>query len=336
MHLQLASRICCVVALFTVGCTSPHPNVTIDESPRGAVYLEPISDRQTEASHPIKLDPSTIAEVLNGLYVSEAGTTMDRVFSTAPKSARVFSDEETAYFAPLISTALSKAGPVQRVQFRIVRLASPLWRPDGGGAGVGSSAPSKVGYQPETTEGSMYAYGRSLHLTLTQYRHRDVRPDTIGGPNRYFPDPSGLDGRQVLFAPEAALRPDTYRRPGEAPETTVVIDYEAVGRPARLGVARETSSAGASARSDALREDDRKSTSSPSETPEAIRSSARTSASTADADLLKDLIVKKDLELESLKNEVKELRRQLDDRDVQLDGLRKKVKPAAKSPEAAR
>ena len=335
--MHLAGRILCVVALLTLGCASPHPVVTIHESPQGAVYLEPLSDRQTEASHPIKVDPSVIVGVLNGLSVSEASTSVDRLFSTTPKSARAFSDDEAAYFAPLITTALSKASPVQRVQFRVVRLASPLWRPEGGGAGVGSSAPSKTGYQPETTSGSVYAYGRSLHLTLTEYRHRDVRPDTIGGPNRYFPDPSGLDGRQLLFAPEAALRPDTYRRPGEAPETTLVIDYEALGRQARVGaVARETPSAVVSNRSEAFREDDRKSASSLSEPTEATRSSARPPASTSDADMLKDLIVRKDMELESLKNEVKELRRQLDERDVQLDSLRKKAKPAAKPPEALR
>ena len=334
--MHFAGRISCLLAVLVGGCTSPHPDLTIHESPQGAVYLERISDSQLEASHPITLDPSLIAGVLDGIFVSDANSTMDRIFANAPQSARAFSDDDTAYLAPLISTALAKASSVQRVQFRVVRLASPLWRPSGGGAGVGSSGPSKTGSQPETTAGSVYAFGRSLHVTLTQYRHRDTRPDTISGPNRYFPDPTGLDGRQVLFAPEAALRPDTYRRPGEAPETTLVIDYEAVGRPARLGVARETSSAAASARSDALREDDRKSSSSPSETPEAIRSSARTSPSTADADLLKDLIVKKDMELESLKNEVKELRRQLDERDVQLDSFRMKAKPAAKPPEALR
>ena len=197
--MHLAGRISCLVAALLGGCASLHPNVTIHESPQGAVYLEPISDRQTEASHPIKLDPSMIAGVLGGLFVSEANTTMDRLFSTNPKPARVFSDEETAYFAPLISTALSKASPVQCVQFRMVRPASTLWRPEGGGAAVGSSAPSQTGSQPETTAGSVYAYGRSLHVTLTQYRHRDVRPDMISGPNRYFPDPTGLNGRQVLL-----------------------------------------------------------------------------------------------------------------------------------------
>jgi hypothetical protein len=336
-RMHFAGRISCLLAVLVGGCTSPHPDLTIHESPQGAVYLERISDSQLEASHPITLDPSLIAGVLDGIFVSDANSTMDRIFANAPQSARAFSDDDTAYLAPLISTALAKASSVQRVQFRVVRLASPLWRPSGGGAGVGSSGPSKTGSQPETTAGSIYAFGRSLHVTLTQYRHRDTRPDTIGGPNRYFPDPTGLDGRQVLFAPEAALRPDTYRRPGEAPETTLVIDYEALERQGRVGaVARETPSAAASNRSEAFRDDDRKSASSLSETTEAARSSARPPASTADADMLKDLIVKKDMELESLKNEVKELRRQLDERDVQLDSLRKKAKPAAKPPEALR
>ena len=336
-RMYLAGRISCLLAVLVGGCTSPHPDTTIHESPQGAVYLERISDSQLEASHPITLDPSLIAGVLDGISVSDANSTMDRFFGNAPQSARAFSDDDTAYLAPLISTALAKASPVQRVQFRVVRLASPLWRPSGGGAGVGSSGPSKTGYQPETTAGSVYAFGRSLHVTLTQYRHRDTRPDTISGPNRYFPDPTGLDGRQVLFAPEAALRPDTYRRPGEAARTTLVIDYASLGKRTPFAApATETPSAAASSRIDPSRENEGHATSPVSGAPEFSSSSTRPSAAPGDVEALKDLIVKKDMELESLKSELRGLRRQLDERDVQLEGLRKKAKPATKSPDTSR
>jgi len=46
------------------------------------------------------------------------------------------------------------------------------------------------------------------------------------------------------------------------------------------------------------------------------------------------LVIRKDLELETMKKELRTLRRQLDERDVQLDALKKKAKPATKSPPA--
>ncbi|MBA2253071.1 MAG: hypothetical protein H0W13_10285 [Nitrospirales bacterium] len=48
---------------------------------------------------------------------------------------------------------------------------------------------------------------------------------------------------------------------------------------------------------------------------------------------LKDLVIKKDLELEALKKELRSLRRQLSERDAQLDSMRNKKKPAPKSPD---
>jgi hypothetical protein len=117
----------------------------------------------------------------------------------------------------------------------------------------------------------------------------------------------------------------------------LVIDYEFLEKSARLGAAAlETPIAAPSPRIDSLKENDKKPASTLSEAPESSRSSARPSASPVDAEALKDLIVKKDMELESLKNELRELRRQLDERDVQLEGVRKKAKPATKSPEALR
>ena len=45
---------------------------------------------------------------------------------------------------------------------------------------------------------------------------------------------------------------------------------------------------------------------------------------------LKNLVIKKDLEVETLKKELRSLRRQLSEREAQLDALRKKGKTSPK------
>ena len=69
------------------------------------------------------------------------------------------------------------------------------------GAALGSSEPPLTLAPKETTSGSLFAYGRSLHMSLTQYRQRPRRPDAIGGANRNYPDPTGLDRRELVFLP---------------------------------------------------------------------------------------------------------------------------------------
>jgi uncharacterized coiled-coil protein SlyX len=74
----------------------------------------------------------------------------------------------------------------------------------------------------------------------------------------------------------------------------------------------------------------RSASSSPS-TAESATPPARFPSQAEDLQALKDLIIKKDLELESMKTELRLLRQQLDDRDTQSEALKKKKKPAPKS-----
>ena len=76
----------------------------------------------------------------------------------------------------------------------------------------------------ESTAGSLYAYGQSLYLTLTEYRYRTKRAETSTTANRRIFNPAGMANRRVHFVPESAKRPDSYRI-ALSNEATLVIDY---------------------------------------------------------------------------------------------------------------
>ena len=163
--------------LFTACSTAPEV-VSIDETPQGAVYLTRTSDGSLQAAHPIKIDSSTIALILNGILARD---TLSPQKPSASNARRVFSGNEVGYLAPLISEALRRAASNQQVGFRA------------GG-----------------TTGALYAYGRSVYVTLTRYG-------------------SGKEAGTLSFVPEAAKRPDTYLS-GGSPGATLVIDYELLDR----------------------------------------------------------------------------------------------------------
>jgi hypothetical protein len=76
----------------------------------------------------------------------------------------------------------------------------------------------------ETTGGSLYVYGQSLYLTLTEYRHRTERSESNAMANRRIFNPTGLANRTVHFVPESANRPSSYKT-AHTTDTTLLIDY---------------------------------------------------------------------------------------------------------------
>jgi hypothetical protein len=323
-----------IVLLTLPSCSStPRPDIILHEGPEGGVYLERIADHSIRATQPIKLDRGLVARILNGIQVGEPKTAAQTLFANNARPERVFSDEDTAFLAPLVSSALSQATADQQVRFRIIRLVSPIAHPSGGGAGIGSSTPQTGGLQKETTEGTLYAYGRSVHVKLDEYRHRAVKPDVISGPNRYYPDPSGLKEREVQFVPQSAVRPDSYKHSDS--NNTLVIDYDTLAkRPlAELGnsdtvPAGAATSAPTSASKEARTHAEDQPIMPPSISSEPI--SKKSVAENDEVQPLKDLVIKKDLEVETLKKELRSLRRQLSEREAQLDALRKKGKTSPK------
>ena len=281
-----------IACFIAAGCTSsPHPALTIHDSPRGTVYLERIPDSSFQATHPINLEQGTIARALRGIHVRDDKNTLQALFASQPVTKRAFSDEDADFLAPLIATAFTRAAPDQRIGFRIVQTGTPSYSQKEGAA-FGSSEPPLTLAPIETTSGAFFAYGRSLHMSLVQYRRRPQKPDTIGGPNRNYPDPTGLDRRELEFLPKEAQRPDTYRV-GETDSPTLVIDYELLARLPDQPAA-------------------------PAPTQPVAVSPAQPSAPPASTVQ----------EVETLKKELQEIKRQLNEQQSRKDSPKQKGKPA--------
>ena len=182
----------CAVLLFSACSTGANLDIPIDESSQGGVYLKPISDRSFQAAHPIKIDSSTIALVLNGILIRD-----NLSVSGAAETHRTFTGSEISYLAPLISEGLRRAASDQQVGFK-----------------VGQAA------------GILYAYGRSLYVTLTDYRLRD---ESTSAADRSTPHQTGLVNHTVFFIPEDAKRPSNYLD-ARSTENTVVIDWQLLAR----------------------------------------------------------------------------------------------------------
>jgi hypothetical protein len=187
-------------ALLLSACsTGPEVDVKIDESSQGAVYLKRTRDGSLQAAHPIKIDSNTTALVLNGMLIRDKPSGQKNS-SEVSDPRRVFSGSEVGYLAPLISEGLRRAKSDQFVKFRVGQIA-----------------------------GSLYAYGRSLYVTLNQYQSAEEASTTTKRAHNTSVDTTGLANRTLSFVPEAAKRPDTYLD-AQSTDRTLVIDYTLLDR----------------------------------------------------------------------------------------------------------
>ena len=202
----------CVVGT-ACGTTAPTGKIIFDD-PRGTVSLQTISDQSIQASHPIDLKPALLARVLSGMQVQEYLQFYDLTM-TGQALIPVFSPEEVQFLAPLLAEGLRTAASDQRIEYRVQTTRQR------------SAFESST---TETTAGSLYAYGRQLYVTLSQYRYDPIRAhldlSSQALPRRV--DVSGLKNRILLFTPSAALRSDNVHRPEGGPFTDrfLAIDYQ--------------------------------------------------------------------------------------------------------------
>lgn len=319
----LLAVIVCLCMLALACLASPRPEAIVHQSPAASVVLERLPERSIRATHPVSLDPVVLAAVLRGVHIQDDRTPVQALFASEPALHPAFSEEDIQFLTPLVRQALAQATAAQQIRFRVSHPART--RSKRSGAGVGSSVPPLAEAETETTEATLYAQDSRLHFTLTQYRHQPERPDTIHGPNRQPPDPTGLNGREVVFIPEAARRLDGASQStllGPPDLTTLVIDLELLKTLSRSRL--EASSPPPAQPSEALPAP----TPSPNPHLNAPDASVDRPAMTEEVQSLKDLVIKKDMELEVLKKEMQSLRRQLAEREAQIEGLKKKTKPA--------
>ena len=256
----------------------PELDLTIHESEHGAVYLERISDRSFQAAHPIALSADTMAQILRGVVVKENRGFLQDLVAGKPAAVRAIGDEDVEYLAPLLVEGLTKAASDQQVGFRVVHTGAPA----------------------ESTKGSLYAYGRSLYLTLPGL----IAVSRLGqGPTR---------STTIHFIPESAKRPDSYRD-SRSTDATLVIDYELL---ARLPAAQDT----------AVR---------PVPQPAAARTTGTTAEPLKESTPAIEQKTQRDVELESLRKDVQDIKRLLAEQTANRSPSKKKPLPKPK-PESTR
>src|SRR5215216_3210155 len=209
--LRIAALALCAGLVACAG--TARPDLVIHESTRGVVALERIPDKSIQAAHPVKLDPAVVSAALRGLHVKDSKSALDELIMTNPHVMRVFSEDDIRFLAPLVVDALATARADQLVRFTTVQSGALTVSNERVGAAAGSSG-SVLDSRQERTGGTLYVYGLSMYVSLTDFRHRREQPDTINGPNRRYAEATGVDSHDVVFVPESAVRPDSYKKSG--------------------------------------------------------------------------------------------------------------------------
>ncbi len=213
MNSILLALLCFIFA--ACGTTGQTGKVLFDD-PRGTVSLQTISDQSIHANHPINLDPTLVAQVLKGMEVQDQERGLQRLFGGAHSPIPVFSDDEIQFLAPLLAEGLRTAAPNQRIEYLVQTTHE------------GSILESSI---TETTAGSLYAYGRSLYMTLSQYRYAPARANLHANDGAYRmnrPDSSGLQSQILLFSPISAQRSEAFNPlvGGKSTDRFLAVDYQ--------------------------------------------------------------------------------------------------------------
>lgn len=215
--------------IFAACGTTTLTGKILFEDARGTVSLETMTDQSIQATHPIMLEPTLIAQILRGMEVQDQERGIQKFLLGPPLPVPVFSDDQIQFLAPLLAEGLRTAAPDQRIGYRVQTTHK------------GSFLESST---VETTAGSLYAYGRQLYVTLSQYRSVPARANLNLNDGAYRmnrPDSSGLQDRIVLFTPSAAQRSDGFDPPTREKPTDrfLAIDYQLLQQaPAAASVGR--------------------------------------------------------------------------------------------------
>ncbi len=235
------------LSLIMAGCAGTlSPDTTIHQDSRSAVFLQNVSDRSYQAAHPIKLEETTLVNVLRGVHTREKAdflllfgkALLDA--SSTPRVTRVFSEDDIAVLTPYLTVALAQAAPNQRVGFRLYNTPNIPTPSQTAGSTFWEKVDGFIGSEPplaghvETTAGHLFADGLSLHLTLTHYQHRPGKAHKkMMAEPRPQGNSKGLRDYDVTFLPETAVRSETYMQSGwfgESGKGALVIDYQLLAK----------------------------------------------------------------------------------------------------------
>ena len=220
-----------LLCVIGTACSTTAPTGKIlFEDPRGTVSLQAMADQSIQATQPITLEPTLIAQILKGMTVQDQERGIQRLLAGRSSPVPVFSDDQIQFLAPLLAEGLRTAAPTERVAYR-VQTTHP-----------GSMLESSI---TETTAGSLYAYGRQLYVTLSQYRYAPTRANLNVNDTAYRmsrPDSSGLRDRILFFTSSAALRSNAFDPPigKESTDRFLAIDYQLLQQAPTAATAEQT------------------------------------------------------------------------------------------------
>jgi len=296
-----------LLSLLSPACsTAPKTDTILTEAPQGAVFLRQIADPSFHTGHPVELDASVIGQVLGGILIQEQQRTLQSIVAGPSTPTQAFLPEDVQFLAPSVAKALASAARDQIVGFRLTHSHS-------GSSALESST-------TEITAGFLSVEDGILRLWLTQYRYAPSR--TTGAGHRRPPDASGLSERRLSFTPAIAQRPGD-RRPSWIPVSTdhaLLIDYRLLQRQGAHPGAEPSMTRPAPSIEPAR----------PAAQPAVSTDASSPAAPTIDRRDeeirgLKDLVIKKDLELEALRKDVQSLKRA-------QESQKRKSKSPSKSP----
>ena len=310
-----------LLCLISTACGTTDQNTKIlFEDPRGTVSLQTMSDRSIQASHPVNLEPALLARILRGIEIQDQEHGLQRILAGPSSPVPVFSDDQIRFLAPLLAEGLRTAASDQRIEYRVHTTYK------------GSALESST---TETTAGSLYAYGLQLYVTLSQYRYAPTRPNmnlSYGSYGSRLPDSSGLRDRTLLFTPSDAQRSDSFDPPAGEKSTDrfLAIDYQLL-REASPAVATTEHTAPQVERASPIRE-----------SPAGISASDTSTQTTealaqreAEIHTLKDLVIKNNSDVETLRKELESVRKQLDGQTTRPDSPKRKTTPPSKPQQTA-
>lgn len=162
------------------GCFSgPGRDIVIEESPRGAVYLERIPSHRGRASYPRSISPTVLAQFLRGVQIQGQQRLLQSLLAGMPTPTRAFSEEQVEFLLPHLTQAFSMAASDQQISFRVV---SPL-----------SSEAGEL-------RATLLADKDMLYLIITQWR-------------RLQRDSTSFESWSLSFVPASAWNQDPQSHP---------------------------------------------------------------------------------------------------------------------------
>ena len=235
------------------------------------------------AQHPVFIDQRVMEAILHGMYVQDDERLLTTLGRPNAADSRSFSDEQSAIVARALVTALARATSQQQVLFRL-------------------SQPQSQG--EETRQGVLYCAEPFLYFTLQQFDRG--QPQTVSDkPGRQLPDRTGLGSRRLIFQPP----PSAGKIAENKSPTSLIIDYV---RLQQWLASRDAATAGRP---------------SPLPSPAPGETSGQEERAQAPGvrptPSLNELIVRKDLEIESFKEEIRSLRQALEAQQREINRLKR-------------